>query len=201
MDRFNLKFLSQVQKIQKNLEEVLSQDWGPRQPQTSSQINEFEVQTELQNLESLGWTLPTTEPEKSRSLFLRLAQYFEAGLELSCFQKRSSELQTWTLESAFDQGQPVPLLAEDLKFSFELQPFSLVEVRRVNMKDFLEFRNHELFFLNEKSLKSSTALLLRPTQDKLWLLISDLPDLFLKNHISQIHEKVIRLLSDLTDDI
>lgn len=201
MDRFNHKFLSQVQKIQKNLEEILSQDWGPRQPQKLSQITEFEVQTDLQNLESLGWSLPTSEPEKSRVLFLRLSQYFEAGLELSCLQKKSSELQTWTLEAAFDQGQPVPLIADDFKFSFELQPFSLVEVRRVNMKEFLQFRKQDLFFLSEKSLTSSTALLLRPAEDKLWLLVSNLPDLFLKNHVSQIHEKTIRLLSDLTDDL
>jgi hypothetical protein len=198
MDRFRTKFLSQVQILQDRLEGLLEKDWGPQKAAGEKSV--FEVQTDLQGLETLGWSLPLTEPDRSQVLFDRLAPYFETGF---CFHSvagsvelSASQWKRWRLESAFHLSQILPLLPEDREKQVSLPSMSLTEVRRVNPT----FLLRELQLPTEITSPDTSALVIRPSDQRLWVVFSRLDDLFLKPHLSQIHERCLILLADFFDE-
>jgi hypothetical protein len=193
MDRFRNRFLAQVQVLQDQLESLLSQDWGPRQSPDASKP--FEVQTDLNQLETLGWSLPTHEPDRSQVLFDRLAPYFETGFCFHLESKRADSAVHWRLESAFHQGNILPLLPEDREKRVSFPSMTLTEVRRISA----EFLLRELKFPTELGFDRS-ALVIHPSDQRLWILFSGLPDVFLKPHLTAIQETCLKLLADFPDE-
>ena len=195
MDRFRNRFLNQVQVLQNQLENLLEKDWGPER--LAQRLTPFEVQSDLAQLETLGWSLPLAEPERSQALFDRLAPYFETGL---CFHSVVHNLELdwhrWRFESAFHSGEKLPLLPEDRERQLSLPRMTLMEVRRLNPV----FLLRELHMPETLSNEETSALVVRPSDQRLWILFSHLPDVFLKPHLTQIHDWCLRLLADFPDD-
>lgn len=202
MDQFSRRFFSQVQVLQTQLESLLSKDWGPSAPTSSAQteVNQrfqfFEVQTDLSQLETLGWSLPTHEPFRSQVLFERLSPYFDSGL---CFSLQhddpSQEWIRWGLRSAFHHGQKYPLLPQDTDKQIALPRMSLTEIRKV-APDFLL---SELGLGDLVSRQDLQTLVIRPAGNRLWILFTGLPDVFLKSHIMTIQDRCLKLLADFPE--
>ena len=190
MDRFTSRFFTQVQVLQDQLENLLSKDWGP---QNQAVRPPFEVLTDLTQLETLGWALPEKEPGRSQVLFDRLSPYFESGL---CFHYQSEDTTQgwirWRLECAFIQGQIYPLLPEDLQKQVALPQMNLTEIRRMNASALLG----QLSLKDLGTHPELSCLVIRPAGERLWVLFSNLPDLFLKTHITAIQETSLKLLAD-----
>lgn len=194
MDRFTSRFLSQVQVLQDQLENLLSKDWGP---QNQSKLAPFEVLTDLTQLETLGWALPEREPQRSQVLFDRLAPYFESGL---CFHYTSEDPSQgwirWRLSCAFSQGKIFPLIPQDLEKQVALPQMQLTEIRKMNASALLT----QLDLKDLQTHPELSTLVIRPSGPLLWILFSNLPDLFLKTHINAIHEHSLKLLADFVED-
>ncbi len=206
MDRLRNRFLSQVQVLQTQLSGLLEKDWGPERPKEVP----FEILTDLANIETLGWSLPEREPGRSQVLFDRLAAYFESGFCLHLAQtlnpakKTSSQASEtsdvpwcpWRMESAFHLGQILPLLPEDREKKISLPQMTLMEVRRLNPQLLLR----ELQFPFDLVDPEAAAFVIRPSDQRLWVLFSRLPDVFLKSHLTTIHEACLKLLADFLDE-
>ena len=193
MDRFTQRFFSHVEILQNQLENLLSKDWSPEAHQKQGFV--FEVQTDLSQLEALGWALPAHEPQRSEILFAKMASYFEAGF---CFHltKSKPDWLNWKLESAFSQGQVAPLLPEDNKSMISLPAMGLSEIRKVSS----EFLLQKLGLKNVFEVERLSAMVIRPSDQRLWILFSNLPDVFLKPHMTQIHEACLCVLADFENE-
>lgn len=187
------RFLNQVQVLQDQLENLLSKDWGP-----AKTLIPFEAQSDLSQLETLKWSLPDHDPERSRILFERLSPYFESGF---CFHATAHPARTgwlrWRLNACFHRGHAVPLLPDDLAKDLDLPTMSLTEIRRLNGAELLE----KLKLIGLFPTEGQSALALRPSDRRLWIVYSHLPDIFLKNHVSLIHEECLKILADFLDGI
>ena len=194
MDRLTQKFISHVEVLQNQLENLLSKDWGPqdqREPHAP-----FEVQTDLTQLEALGWALPAHEPQRSELLFEKMAAFFEVGF---CFHLGSMGQPgwiNWKLRSAFSQGHFAPLLPDDNKRLISLPQMGLSEIRKVPA----DFLLRELKLKNIFEVEKLSAMVIRPSDERLWILFSNLPDVFLKPHMTQIHEACLMILADFAHD-
>lgn len=186
------RFMNQVQVLQDQLENLLAKDWGPARA-----VVPFEAQSDLSQLETLKWSLPEHEPERSQVLFERLSPYFESGL---CFHDTARPVQPgwlrWRLSAAFHRGRTVPLLPEDISKEMDLPSMSLTEIRRLNGGELLE----KLKLIGLFPTEGQSALALRPSDRRMWILYSHLPDIFLKNHVSAIHEECLKILADFLDE-
>jgi len=180
-----------VQLVQNQLQNLLDKDWGPKPPEP--EVDSFEAQTDLTHLETLGWALPLEESARAQILFDRLAVYFDSGF---CFHSSPEKVNlgwnNWRLDGAFHRGKLYPLLPQDRECRVALPQMTLLEVRRLKPN----FLLGELKLPEDLAGSKTSALVVRPSDERLWIFFSSLPDLFLKTHLMKIHEECLRLLSD-----
>lgn len=187
------RFTNQVQVLQDQLENLLSKDWGPTRA-----VAPFEAQSDLSQLETLKWSLPDLDPERSQILFERIAPYFESGFCFHDTQESSrKDWMRWRLTSAFHRGRAVPLLPEDSLKELDLPFMTLTEIRRLDGEELLE----KLKLVGLFQTDGQSTLALRPSDRRLWIVYSHLPDVFLKNHVSAIHEECLKILADFPDEV
>lgn len=181
-------------QIVRRLEHLLEKNWGPPAAHLDVEKVPFAAHPEVANLDLLGLGLSEKSQERTAELFQRLRPYFEAGLHFR-LQERTSLLE-WQLSSAFSQGEYFPLLPEDQNKVILLSEMTLTEVRKLNTRSLFEL----LKLPDLAKEQFVTTLALRPTSNDLWVLFSELPDVFLKNFILAVQEKSLRLLSDFIDE-
>lgn len=178
--------MNQVQALQKQLQNVLEKE--SLAPQSNSSSKQFEPQRDLSQLDFLGVKLPSSEQARVETLFGRIAPFFESGL---LFKKQKSPT-TWTTWFGFDQGSIYPLSQIDLGVHFQFPELTLIEVHRVHSKSLF----HDLQKIQVAKTDSSQILIFRPHPDYLFLVSSELPDLWLKPLIEEVQKKILMILSD-----
>lgn len=132
-------------------------------------------------VEGLAIGLPADEIDKAVVLFSRLAVFFQSGLFLEETQNR------WRPQALFKDGHASSLPANLTDRSIELPPSKAFEVIRTQAEPLLQ----KLGLQKHVPCQSERTYLIRPIPGVAYLLWSDLPDLWLKDHL----EKVVMALA------
>lgn len=173
-------FLDQVSIVQSKLLNLLEKNTSPKLSA------DFEVTTDLSTLQNIDFGLPETLLERVPILFSRLHPYFEAGVLL----KLNNYL--WSPVTAFQRGYIFELSSLEKQMNFEFPMISLVSVLKARSQHVIKDLGLDEYLGNN----NITALVFRPHPDYLFLVLSELPDLWLKEHIEKVQTKALLLLSD-----
>ncbi len=184
MDKISRLFLNQVQLLQKQLENLLEKE--PLNDQKNVDSKPFAPQTDLSQIETLGFGLPAELRERAVMLFSRLAPYFESGL---LFHQQSEQ---WKAICGFDRGDYFPLKGVEIEIPFRFPEMSLVEVRKVNSPEIFS----QLIDLQILRSERGQALIFKPQPQFTFMVTSNLGDPWLKPHVERIQKEVLLLLGD-----
>lgn len=183
MDKISRLFFNQVQILQKQLEGLLEKDLVEK-PKTEPRS--FAAQTNLTQIDSLGFGLPTALQDRVITLFSRLAPYFDSGLLF--FEDNGN----WKAICGFDQGDYFPLKGVEIEIPFRFPEMSLIEVRRVHSPEIFS----QLMDLQVLRSERGQALIFKPLPNFIFMVTSTLADPWLKPHIERIQKEILLLLGD-----
>jgi hypothetical protein len=178
---FSKFFLNQVQGVQNQLLKLLEKNDSVKLSQN------FEATSDLTQLSCLGDGLPEEKSARVSNLFGRLHPYFEAGVLL-----KYSQEDLWSPQRAFQKGFIFELSSFEKEMTFSFPMISLVSVLKARSQHVVKDLGLDEY-LNNNNI---SALVFRPHHEYLFLVLSELADPWLKNHIEKIQSKTLLLLSD-----
>lgn len=177
MEKFTRLLTGRAQQLQQNLESLLDLDqWTPPQPKKT-----FEVKTNLSELQNLNIQKKQTD-ELVVSLLCQLSPYFESGLLL--FRKSTAnKKEVWVHGAGFLEGSSVHLPEESAHKSLELPALQKLELKKCS--PYLLLNPLDLTDLCDHS--DSTAFMIKVHDLFAFVLMSKLPEPWLRMHIEKIH--------------
>lgn len=184
MDKLSRLFFNQVQVLQKQLEHLLEKE--PLNETPKAEKKDFQIMTDLTQIDSIGLGLPPSIHAKVPILFSRLCLYFDSGL---LFQFGDSE---WKAVAGFDQGEYFPLKGIEIDIPFKFPDMSLIEVRKVHSPEVFSHLMNLQVIRSEKG----QALIFKPHPDFIFLVTSSLADPWLKPHVERIQKEILMILGD-----
>lgn len=184
MDKLSRLFINQVQILQKQLEDLLEKK--PLHDKKTESKNNFQVTTDLTQLDGIGIGAPKELAQRVQFLFTRLAPYFDSGL---LFKQFGSE---WKAIAGFDQGDYFPLKGVEIELPFKFPDMNLIEVRKVHSPEIFS----QLMDLKVLRSPKGQALIFKPQPEYIFLVTSSLGDPWLKPHIENIQKEILMLLGD-----
>jgi hypothetical protein len=200
VDKISKMFMEQVQNLQKQIADLLEKEPLRKQPEAPAS-SAFAVSTDLSQLEEIRIGLPVPLGARVETLFARLSPYFEAGI---LFQRQPSTqnhdgvhatVDQWLTSAGFEQGQFYALHGMDLQIPFHFPQLTLVEVQKVHSKNLFD----QLQQIRVAKSTGSQVLIFKPHPDFIFLVSSELPDLWLKPHIEKIQKELLLILCDEVD--
>lgn len=184
MDKISRLFLNQVQVLQKQLEHLLEKE--PLVEKKDSPKSQFQVQTDLSQIDMIGMGAPKDLESRVPTLFSRLSPYFDSGL---LFMETSGQ---WKAIAGFDQGDYFPLKGVEIDIPFQFPKMSLIEVHRVHSPEIFS----HLMDLQVIRSEKGQALIFKPHPNYIFLVTSTLGDPWLKPHIEKVQKEILLLLGD-----
>ncbi len=173
------KIQAQIQMILENSELKNFQD-------NSTAATEFQITTDLSQIDSLSIGLPAEMFKRVSLLFSRMSVYFESGMLL--YQQDGH----WRSQSAFKKGEFYPILPDEKKLEINIPPMSLDQIQKLNAEAFLK----KVSMADLIPSSEATGLVIKPHPDFVFVLFSELPDVWLKQQIELIHKKLLLILTD-----
>jgi hypothetical protein len=174
-----------ITHLQKRIESILDNDHEvPNQEALQAKKN-FEALTDPRLLRGLAESLPQDSTDRAVILFSRLALYFDAGVFLE------ADGHLWEPQAHFHRGQ-INVLKPAQKKPLKLPTVDLMSVLRTNSAPLLKKLKLQSLDPDDKTV----CLFLRPGQDFAFLLLSSLPDLWLKDHIRMVTEAIHKGLNN-----
>jgi hypothetical protein len=178
-------FFNQVQILQKQLEHLLEKE-PLKETKTQTPKKDFQVQTDLTQIDSMSVGLSSQLSERAPMLFSKLSVYFDSGL---LFQRAGQE---WKATAGFDQGDFFPLKGVEIQIPFKFPDMTLIEVRRVHSREIFSHLMDLQILRSEKG----QALIFKPHPDYIFMVTSTLADPWLKPHMERIQREILLLLGD-----
>lgn len=175
-----------TKKIQAQIQMILENSDLKNFQDNSAIVTEFQITTDLSQVDSLSIGLPAEMFKRVSLLFSRMSVYFECGL-LLCQQDGY-----WRSQSAFKQGQFYPILPDEKKLEINIPPMSLDQIQKLSAAAFLKKVNMSDLMTSPEA----TGLVIKPHPDFVFVLFSELPDVWLKQQIELIHKKLLLILAD-----
>lgn len=188
MDKLSKIMLERAQKMQSYLQKLLEHD-GLKPIKNRSEISSgpFEAKSDLTQLDDVGMGLPMKLHDRAQGLFSRLSPYFESGMLFHINSKKN-----WKPQAAFQDGDFYPLVADDLQIDFSFPEMTLIEILRLKESP----TQKTLIKIGLITDPKMQVLAFKPHPEYVFLMTSQLPDVWLKNHSEKIQAKVLMLLGD-----
>ena len=168
-----------LNQFQKRFEELLDHS-----TEETQQIPDFEVNTSEQYIKGIPIALPSDHIDRTIVIFHRLAPFFNAGILME------NQDGTWTTKASFQNGQ-VRTIPQGLESILKLPQMKTTDLFSTPAKNILGKLSWKFDSIDQQS----TALLLKPSPDFAFVLISELPQLWLKSHSQSIHSALIESYS------
>lgn len=168
MEKWTRQLTEKLDLLQKRVEALLEEEPSPSAEKLSTP---FEPSRDLALLRGLSVGLPEDHVDKAILVLSRLSLLYDGGLLLR------NEDGAWTVRAYFAEGWARPL---------KISPAPIIQIPSLGPLQALQTNADDL--LNRASLQISElprgcrALLLKPTPDFAYILMSKLPDLWLKDH-------------------
>ena len=180
MDTFSQSLTTKISNLQRRLESFLENDETIKHQEDPGTKFSFEVTRDLIHIRGLSQGLPEDHIDRTIVIFNRLATFFDAGILLENSDGR------WRSQAYFESGKSF-LLKKQQQVTLQLPAVKLISALRTKPQLILKK-------LNLKHLDpdwQTTCLLIKVTPDFAFILLSRMPDLWLKDHINHISRELV----------
>lgn len=171
--------------IGKRIESLLEDKYDPGHKEKQKSKENFEVSRDLSLVRGLSAGLPNDHIDKIVVLFSRLAMCFEAGVMLE------NEDGKWKAQAVFERGV-IETLHEEKRPSISLPQVKLLSILKTDSQSLLK----KLSLSQLDSENEMTCLLIKVSGDFSFVLLSKLPDLWLKDHVENIRQALQSGIAD-----
>lgn len=185
MEKISQALVSKLTHFQKRLQSFLENDFDPNADEKKSQQEMFEASRDVSLVRGLSQGLPEDHIDRAIVAFSRLALLFDSGVLL---ENNDGE---WKAQAFFHKGA-TELLKNSAKLTISLPSLDLLTVLKTDSKPLLE----KLQLQDLDPQQRSSCLLIKATPDFAFLLFSTLPDIWLKDHITQVRTALINGFAD-----
>lgn len=145
---------------------------------------EFVVQSGLEKVQSLVTNSPS-DPELPGRVLERLSAFFEAGLLLQ--RGPSEDLANWWVTDIFWRGNLFHLeLKDQIMANHLVQDMAPLQVNKSQAQKILQALKLDFMVLGQEA----NAFLLKPTPSSAYVLISELPNPWLMDHVGAAHRLI-----------
>lgn len=180
MEKFTSNLVSNLTKITKRFETLLENDFETKAQDIANTQKDFESSTDLHLIRGLSQALPEDHIDRAIVMFSRLSMHFEAGILLE------NQDGKWCSQAQFHRGN-VQLIKAAERQVLSLPNCEIMSVLSTSPSNIL--KRLQLTALD--SHKKSTCLVIKITPDFAFVLLSDLADIWLKEHIKNIRHALI----------
>lgn len=181
MEKWSQSFQKRISKLEEKIGSLLELEPQNQNEQENSK-SLFEPIHDSKIISTLSRELPENFEDKTIILFSRLSMFFEVGI---LFEKEKS---FWKAQAYFERGRLVGLTQEKLNVRGgpDINPLQIVKAPALPFLKQLK--------LDGKIEKSEdlTAFLLRPHEDVSFVLMTRLVGPWLKMHMDQNHQEVLK---------
>lgn len=171
--------------IGKRIESLLENNYDPGHKEKQKSKENFEVNRDIGLIRGLSAGLPDDHLDKIVVLFSRLALCFEAGVMLE------NEDGKWKPQATFERGV-IETLHNENRPAVSLPQVKLLTVLKTEPTPLLKKLN--LSHLDPEN--EMTCLLIKVSGDFCFVLLSKLPDLWLKDHVENIRQALQSGIAD-----
>ncbi len=187
VEKFTKKISLQLNDIQHWLQNILEKSDLKTDVPGIAQPTYFEVSTDLSQIGAWRDGLPRLEPARTECLFSRMIPYFNSGI-LFAREKNLS----WSSRCAFQEGVFYPFPKDSPLLSMSLPEKPLTEILKLKYGGALTDLTHFGFLKTDQQ-----AFAFRNHPDFYFVVISALPEVWLKSHLQAIHQRTLELSAEL----
>lgn len=180
------KIVSTFSHIRRRLEALLENDFDHKLNVEKEKTRAaFEASRDISLIRGISAGLPEDHIDKVVVLFSRMAMFFDAGVMMENHDGQ------WKAQATFERGV-VDALKTPTKNPIKLPHVAILSVLRTSPKPLLE--KLQLQKLDPK--KDMQCLLIKISSDFSFLLLSHLPDIWLKEHVENIRQGLQNGIAD-----
>lgn len=185
MEKLSQALASKITHFQKRLQSFLENDFDPSAEEHERIRKEFEVSRDSSLVRGISQGLPEDHIDRAIVVFSRLAMVFDAGVLL---ENNDGE---WKAQASFHRGI-TELLKNPAKATVKIPNVNLMTVLKTDSYSML----HKLNLSHLDPMNKTSCLLVKVTPDFAFLLFSDMPDLWLKEHTENVRRALINGFAD-----
>lgn len=185
MDKLSQSLVSKLTKVQKRIESVLDNDFENKVEEQERQQGAFEASRDISLVRGLSQALPEDHIDRAIVVFSRLAMLFDAGVLLE-----NNDGQ-WRAQASFFKGT-TQLVKNNNKAVISIPQAPLMSVLKTDSRSMLQ--KLQMTSLNTNG--EASCLLVKVSPDFAFLLLSNLPDLWLKDHVENVRRALINGFAD-----
>ena len=180
MDKISQTLVTKISKLQRRFEALLENDFTNRHHDEQDSNFDFETSRDLSLIKGISDCLPNEHIDRTIVIFTRLAAFFDAGILMENNDGH------WKSQAYFKNGKS-HLIKPNMQRVVALPNMNLMTVLKANSSSIIN-KLHLPFFNPDKE---ATCVLIKVTPDFSFLLISKMPDLWLKDHTENIRRALI----------
>lgn len=185
MEKLSQTLVSKLTKVQRRLESVLDNDFENKVEEQERQRATFEASRDLSLIRGISQGLPEDHVDRAIIVFSRLALHFDAGVLLE-----NNDGQ-WRAQASFLKGS-TQLIKNNSKAVISIPSAALMSVLKTDASTMLG----KLKLENLNPEGKASCLLIKVSPDFAFLLLSNMPDLWLKDHVENIRRALINGFAD-----
>lgn len=180
MEKLSQTLVSKLTKVQRRLESILDNDFESKVEEQERQQASFEASRDLSLIRGISQGLPEDHIDRAIIVFSRLALHFEAGVLLE------NDDGQWRAQASFFRGS-TKLIKSKSKPVISIPQTRLMSVLKADATAMLG----KLKLENLNPEEKASCLLIKVSPDFAFLLLSNMPDLWLKDHVENIRHALI----------
>lgn len=185
MEKLSQSLVSKLTKVQRRIEAVLDNDFENKVEEQERQQGAFEASRDISLVRGLSQALPEDHIDRAIVVFSRLALLFDGGVLLE-----NNDGQ-WRAQASFYKGA-TQLVKNNNKAVISIPQAPLMSVLKTDSRSMLE----KLQMSSLDARNEASCLLVKVSPDFAFLLLSNLPDLWLKDHVENVRRALINGFAD-----
>lgn len=185
MEKLSQAIVSKFTNLQRRFESFLDNDFENKIVETEHTQANFEASRDLALIRGLSQGLPEDRIDRAIVVFSRLSMLFDAGILLENHDGQ------WKAQASFHKGV-TELVKNNTKSFLKIPDMTLMSVLKTDSRTMLE----KLQLPHLDSENKASCLLIKTSQDFAFILFSNMPDLWLKEHIENIRREMINGFAD-----
>lgn len=175
MEKWTRSITQKIDRLQQRVQTLLEND---ADVEIDPSAPPFEASRDSRLIDGLPLGLPMTDPDRAIVVFNRLSQLFDAGLLL---ENRGGK---WITQASFRAGIAKPWRTPS-------EPITLPDVRPLQaLRTPAAPLLAKLAASELDPSKRSSAILIKPVPEFAYVLLTTLPDLWLKEHLEHVVNKL-----------
>ncbi len=180
------KIVSKMSELRRRAEALLdNHDFELNKKEKEEAQKTFEASRDISLIRGISAGMPEDHIDRIVVLFSKMSLFFEAGVMME------NQDGTWTAQATFEKSV-IETINTQTKHSMRLPHIQTLEILKTSARPILE--KLKLKHLDPKN--QLQCLLIKISSDFSFLLLSNLPDLWLKEHVENIRHSLQSGIAD-----